>query len=384
MATNSNVSNSGKKKKIVKNHAIKTDRTKNQKKPKNNNNNNNNLYTAFKSGITEHSSEEEEEKDQPIKIYYKDKIATILIKTHEPFSNFINLIKEKFKIENFEKKFEIFFNHKEIPLTDGRIMAEIINNEEEQEEEDIIFELREKIIKNIGYKDKLYIELENVPSFMDLTTQISYFISLQKKEVDYELNYNNNIYNLLFSSNQIGFSFVSFMSNLKFTNKYYRKLKIDIHYNTIEKLRYESKNDKEKEKEKEKNIIKNKNKSKDKSSINLPYFNNRLSLFHNTKHKKSKSYGNLYNNISNDEYNINKNNNFINNSIPYEQEKLMKRIENARNKKKWMNIKGFFTSANIQSFNSLISPTVKIHKIKINNNNKKSKIIYLSKINNDD
>ena len=379
MATNS-VSNSGKKKKLVKDHTTKADGVK-QKKPKNNNNN---IYTAFKSGITEHSSEEEEEKEVPIKIYYKDKIATIFLKANEPFSNFINLIKEKFKIENFEKKFEIFFNHKEIPLTDGRIMSEIINNEEEKEEEDdIIFELREKIIKNIGSKDKLYIELENVPSFMDLTTQISYFISLQKKEVDYELNYNNNIYNLLFSSNQIGFSFVSFMSNLKFTNKYYRKLKIDIHYNTIEKLRYEGKNDIEKEKEK--NKFKNKDKSKDKSSINLPYFNNRLSLFHNTKHKKSKSYGNLYNNISNDEYNINKNNNFINNSIPYEQEKLMKRIENARNKKKWMNIKGFFTSANIQSFNSLISPTVKIHKIKINNNNnKKSKIIYLSKINNDD
>ena len=169
MATNSNVSNSGKKKKVVKSHVIKTDRTKNQKKPKNNNN----LYTAFKSGITEHSSEEEEEKDQPIKIYYKDKIATILIKTHEPFSNFINLIKEKFKIENFEKKFEIFFNHKEIPLTDGRIMAEIINNEEEQEEEDIIFELREKIIKTIDYKDKLYIELENVPSFMEFTKKRS-------------------------------------------------------------------------------------------------------------------------------------------------------------------------------------------------------------------
>ena len=229
MATNSNTTNSTKKKNFLKSQTIKQEKVKNPKKAKNN------IYTALKSGITERSSEEEEIKEYPIKIYYKEKIATIYMKKQEPFSDFINLIKEKFKIENFEKKFEIFYNHKEIPLTDGRLMIEIIKDDEEEKEEDIIFELREKCIKNLGYKDKLYIELQNIPSFMDLTTQITYFISKQKKEVDYELNYNNNIYTLLFSSNQIGFSFVSFMSNLKFTNKYYRKLKVDIHYNTIEK-----------------------------------------------------------------------------------------------------------------------------------------------------
>ena len=345
MATNAN--SSGKSKKTVK--KIKNKSSKNQK---------NNIFSP--SGITEHSSEEEEEKDQQIKIYYKDKIATIYMKISEPFSNFINIIKERFKIENFEKKFEVFYNHKEIPLSDARLMFEIItrnnNNNIEEEEElenDIIFELREKFIKNMGYKDKLYIELENVPSFMDLTTQISYFISLQNKEVDYELNYNNNVYTLLFSSNQIGFSFVSFMSNLKFTNKYYRKLKVDIHYNT-----------------------------KIKNNIHSPENSNKiLCIFPKTKHKKSKSYGNLFNNnISNDEYNRN-NNNFINNSIPYEQEKLMRRIENAKNRKKWMNLKGFFTSANLQSFNSLISPNIKIHKIKIKNDNKKkNKVLYLNQI----
>ena len=365
MATNSNTTNSTKKKNFLKSQTIKQEKVKKPKKAKNNN-----IYTALKSGVTEHSSEEEEEKEYPIKIYYKEKIATIYIKTQEPFSDFINLIKEKFKIENFEKKFEIFYNHKEIPLTDGRLMIEIIKDDEEEKEEDIIFELREKCIKNLGYKDKLYIELQNIPSFMDLTTQITYFISKQKKEVDYELNYNNNIYTLLFSSNQIGFSFVSFMSNLKFTNKYYRKLKVDIHYNTIEKKKFNNKNNKE-------------NKNKFKNNIHSPYIHNRgLSLLYNSNDKKSKSLGNIFNNNSNstDEYNVNNNNNFINDSIPYEQEKLMKRLENARNKKKWMNLKGFFTSANLQSFNSLICPNLKIHKIKINKDDKKRKILFLSKI----
>lgn len=358
--------NTEKKKNLQKSQTIKQEKA---KRPKNNNN----LYTALKSGITEHSSEEEEEKEYPINIYYKEKIATILMNINEPFSKFIDLIKEKFKIENFEKKFEIFYNHKEIPLADGRLMVEIVKTEEENEI-DIIFELREKFIKNIGYKDKLYIELENVPSFMDLTTQITYFISKQLKDVDYELNYNNNVYILLFSSNQIGFSFVSFMSNLKFTNKYYRKLKIDIHYNTVEKKKYHMKKTKDKEK-----------KRNDTINIYTHNISNKgLSFLYKSKHKKSKSYGNIFNNNNpKDEYNL-KNNNFINDSIPYEQEKLMKKLENARNRKKWMNLKGFFTSANIQSFNSLISPNVKIHKIKINNNNEKNKIFYLNKIDNFD
>ena len=93
-------------------------------------------------------------------------------------------------------------------------------------------------------------------------------------------------------------------------------------------------------------------------------------MFTKSNNKKSKSFKKLFINNSNDGYFLNKNI-FINDSIPYEQEKLIKRIENARNKRKWMNLKGFFTCANKQTFNSLISPNLKIHKIKISNNNGK-------------
>jgi hypothetical protein len=155
----------------------------------------------------------------------------------ELFSALIEQIKRKFKIEKFEEKFEIFYDRKEIPLTDARTISEIIGNQEEDEYP--IFELREKFIKNLDVKDKLYIELENVPSFMDLTSQITDFIETQSKDVDYELNYKNNVYMLLFSSNQIGFSFITFMSKLKFSNKYYRKLRIKIHFKMVDKIRYE-------------------------------------------------------------------------------------------------------------------------------------------------
>lgn len=358
------MSSNAKKKSLSKNSTPTNEKPKHKKDKKN-------IYTEFKNGITERSSEDEEEKEtSPIKIYYKEKIATLYMNINEPFSKLIDLIKEKFKIENFEKKFEIFYNQKEIPLTDGRIMLEIVGNEEEKEE-DAIFELREKFIKNIGYKDKLYIELENIPSYMDLTMQITYFISQQKKEVDYELNYINNKYKLLFSSNQIGFSFISFMSNLKFTNKYYRKLKIDIHYKTIDKISYNNDDEKKDENDnKEKDKIKNKSNNRRNALLSPIPKRKELKLFPKSNNKKSKSYKNIFINNSNDGYFLNKNN-FINDSIPYEQEKLIKRIENARNKRKWMNHKGFFTCANKHTFNSLISPNLKIHKIKISNNNGK-------------
>ena len=60
----------------------------------------------------------------------------------------------------------------------------------------------------------------------------------------------------------------------------------------------------------------------------------------------------------------------------------MKKFENAKNKKKWINYKGFFTNANIQSFNSIISPRLKIPKVKIKKiHEKKYKRIFLNDIN---
>ena len=324
----------------------------------------NTYYNSFKLGIPEHSSEDEED-ITPIKIYYKEKIATINIRITEPFSALIEDIKNKFKIEKFEEKFEIFFDRKEIALTDGRTISEIIGNQDHDDY--YLFELREKFVKNLDIKDKLYIELENVPSFMDLTTQITEFIEKQNKEVDYELNYRNNVYKLLFSSNQIGFSFITFMNNLKFSNKYYRKLKINIHFKTIDKIRYELGNN---------NNKKEGNKFDDsfKKGMNFLYKSNK---------RKSKSYGILKNSKYNNERYLRNNTNFINYHIPYEQEKLIKRIENAKNRKKWMNHNGFFTNANIKSLNSIISPKLHIHKVKIKKiHERKSKRIFLSDINN--
>ena len=100
----------------------------------------NNFYTSFKLGIPEHSSDEEDD-TTAIKIYYKEKIATINMNLAEPFSELIEQIKNKFKIEKFEEKFEIFFDRKEIALSDARSISEIIGNQEHDDY--LLFELRE-------------------------------------------------------------------------------------------------------------------------------------------------------------------------------------------------------------------------------------------------
>ena len=130
--------------------------------------------------------------------------------TAVPFSELIGQIKAKFKIEKFEEKFEILYDRKEIPLTDGRSLIEIVDNIEKDEYP--LFELREKFIKNMELKDKIIYFFRKCSFFYGFNfTNITEFFEQQKKEVDYKFNYWNNIYTVLFSSNLIGFSFISFI-----------------------------------------------------------------------------------------------------------------------------------------------------------------------------
>ena len=70
---------------------------------------------------------------------------------------------------------------------------------------------------------------------MDLSTQINNFINSQKNtNINFDIIYKDNSCRILFSSSEISFSFISYMMNIKFKNKYYRKLKIDIKYNALE------------------------------------------------------------------------------------------------------------------------------------------------------
>ena len=123
-------------------------------------------------------------------------------------------------------------------MNDKRKIKKIVDGE--QNEIKFIIKAKVKAFINSGLK-KMYIELENIPSFMDLSNQINNFINSQKKsDINFDIIYKDNCCRILFSSSEIAFSFIAYMTNIKFNNKFYRKLKIDIKYNALEDSKYEN------------------------------------------------------------------------------------------------------------------------------------------------
>ena len=117
-------------------------------------------------------------------------------------------------------------------MNDKRKIKNIVG--EDKHDIKFILQAKNKNFINDGMK-KVYIELENIPSFMDLSDQINNFLNSQNDfGINFDIKYKDNCCRILFSSTETAFSFVSFITNIKFSNKFYRKLKIDIKYNALE------------------------------------------------------------------------------------------------------------------------------------------------------
>jgi hypothetical protein len=201
---------------------------------------------------------------------------------------------------------------------------------------------------------------------MDLSDQINIFMNNQNhKDIKYDIVFKNNCCNIIFISPEISFSFVAFMTNLKFTNKYYRKLIIKYKYNNvkIKKDHYLS----------QKSLFpinNNNNNNIINNNILSSYISkngNRMNLNNNNSSERknykniSCSYIHIY--VKTEPNDINTINNYfnnkyesINNSTPYDQEKIINKLEKEKSKKKWITNKGFFNGVNKKSFNSFINP----------------------------
>ena len=236
-----------------------------------------------------------------------------------------------------------------------------IKNIVKEDKHDIKFMLKAKNKNFINAKlKKVYIELENIPSFMDLSDQINNFLNLQNDfGINFDIKYKDNCCRILFSSTETAFSFVSYITNIKFSNKFYRKLKIDIKYNALENsdiygafrhLRSMS----------EENIINNKNNDNNNSKIKNVNKNLSVSNIHNIKTKfklRSKRNTKNFNTEANYEYSDFNGDIFksVQDSSPYGYEKKLAKMEEMMNKKKWMDHKNFFTNISKNSFNSMFS-----------------------------
>ena len=356
-------------------------------KNKNENKKRENLYRDIFlfSEEKEDSSEDDDNPEINITIYFDGRKILTKFNRHKPFTDLVKYLQNRYFRVGFEENYKIFYNNTEIPMNYKRKIKKIIN--ENENDVKFILKTKEKSFINSNIK-KLYIELENIPSFMDLSTQINNFINSQKNtNINFDIIYKDNSCRILFSSSEISFSFISYMMNIKFKNKYYRKLKIDIKYNALEGSNLENnKNyryisgeniiDKEK---KIKNSLANSHKNLNTNKIKSRNNNiNNIKSYTESKNENKFEYEDFYE----DNYES------IQDSTPYGYEDQLARMQEILNKKKWMDKKNFFTSINKNSFNRMITPNKyyfrKIRNLNRNNNKneKNDKKIGISPYNN--
>ena len=304
---------------------------------------------------------------QPVKIliYSSNKKESIEFSPNKTIGDLIRYLNLNNYLSNTDKEnnnFKVLYGLEQLKVDDERKIYEIVsekNNKSDGNDNQcpiriMIINKKNFLGKNKGI-EKIYVTLENIPSFMDLSEQINIFIKKYKnQEIKYDIKYKNNCCIILFLSNEISFSFVTFMTNLKFTNKYYRKIVIKIKFNNNHLLKRNQNIDSS-----QKSLTQKSNTNSLLNTINND--NSKINLKYNINCQKSNSYSHISvhtePNQKNQIYDYFSNRySSINYPTPYEQEKIINKIENEKSKKKWMTNKGFFNGVNTRSFNIFTNP----------------------------
>ena len=304
---------------------------------------------------------------QPVKIliYSSNKKESIEFSPNKTIGDLIKYLNLNNYLSDTDKEnnnFKVLYGLEQLKVDDERKIYEIVSEKNNKSDgNDNQCQIRIMLInkknflgKNKGI-EKIYVTLENIPSFMDLSEQINIFIKKYKnQEIKYDIKYKNNCCIILFLSNEISFSFVTFMTNLKFTNKYYRKIVIKIKFNNNHLLKRNQNIDSS-----QKSLTQNSNTNSLLNTINND--NSKINLKYNINCQKSNSYSHISvhtePNQKNQIYDYFSNRySSINYPTPYEQEKIINKIENEKSKKKWMTNKGFFNGVNTRSFNIFTNP----------------------------
>ena len=304
---------------------------------------------------------------QPVKIliYSSNKKESIEFSPNKTIGDLIKYLNLNNYLSDTDKEnnnFKVLYGLEQLKVDDERKIYEIVsekNNKSDGNDNQcpiriMIINKKNFLGKNKGI-EKIYVTLENIPSFMDLSEQINIFIKKYKnQEIKYDIKYKNNCCIILFLSNEISFSFVTFMTNLKFTNKYYRKIIIKIKFNNNHLLKRNQNIDSS-----QKSLTQKSNTNSLLNTINND--NSKINLKYNINCQKSNSYSHISvhtePNQKNQIYDYFSNRySSINYPTPYEQEKIINKIENEKSKKKWMTNKGFFNGVNTRSFNIFTNP----------------------------
>ena len=152
----------------------------------------------------EDSSEDEAQAEVNVIILYNKEKICFKFNQNRSFEELIKLLEKKYFRIGFRENYKIYYENKEISMSDKRKINKIVKLNDKNNNE-VKFTLKAMKKEFLYTKMKrIYIQLENIPSFMDLSEQINNFIKTQNgEEINYDINYKDNSCSILFSSQEI-------------------------------------------------------------------------------------------------------------------------------------------------------------------------------------
>ena len=163
-----------------------------------------------------------------INIIYNTNSYPIIISSNKLLKELLNKIETKLQINI--QNYSLIFNNHTIKLEDNLILSSLFQNQKE-----IIIYLEKKGLKEPILKcSSIDVILENIPSIIEIFNLLNTFNKLNNNSVLYKLKSKNKSKIVInFIDNEIGFSFIQYLTNIKFRNSLYKNIKIKINYPKI-------------------------------------------------------------------------------------------------------------------------------------------------------
>ena len=163
--------------------------------------------------------------------YFNGKKLSYEYLTDNFFQNVYDALKKSLGRNYNLEKYDIIYKLEKITFNEETLISDIISYNDKNPS--FILRKKPEFVVPVNYKN-LTVSIENFPSFMDLSEQINKFLAKFKIEIDFDVNYIDNCCKITFVKSEIAFSFINFMTKLKFNNNYYKHMKINLHYKYIQ------------------------------------------------------------------------------------------------------------------------------------------------------
>lgn len=163
--------------------------------------------------------------------YFNGKKLSYEYLTDNFFQNVYDALKKSLGRNYNLEKYDLIYKLEKITFNEETLISDIISYNDKNPS--FILRKKPEFVVPVNYKN-LTVSIENFPSFMDLSEQINKFLAKFKIEIDFDVNYIDNCCKITFVESEIAFSFINFMTKLKFNNNYYKHMKINLHYKYIQ------------------------------------------------------------------------------------------------------------------------------------------------------